>query len=155
MLAGTQLSLCSSVNQRQPMVSDWAEHFGFSYLIMRVLNAVCCGLGQNQLTRGCKGGFLWCKRIRIACHSVGSCRAEALLKKSFRELRCPQLGLQSGKNNMLYKTTNKYLSTALRRQLLTNISFWIPESARLWRNEYQSLMEVSLINEWLSCLQTD
>lgn len=48
MLKGHQLSLCSSVNQHQPMASDWAEHFGFSHLIMGVLNAVCCGLGQNK-----------------------------------------------------------------------------------------------------------
>lgn len=56
MLAGPQLFLLSSVNQCQPTASDWAEHFGFSYLIMRVLNAVCCGLGQNKLTRGCNKG---------------------------------------------------------------------------------------------------
>lgn len=98
MLTGPQLSVCSSVNQHQPMAWDWAEHFGFSYLIMRVLNAVCCELGQNKLTRGSnKGCFPSWKRIRIACHSAGSCGAEALLKKSFRELRCPQLGLRSGK----------------------------------------------------------
>ena len=42
-------------------------------------------------TRGCnKGCFPLCKWIRMACHSAGSRRAEALLKKSFRELRCPR-----------------------------------------------------------------
>ncbi len=111
MLAGPQLSLCSSVNQHQPMASDWAEHFGFSYLIMRVLNAVCCGLGQNKLTRGCnKGCFPSWKGFRMACHSAGSCRAQALLKKSFRELRSPSWACdqEKKKTHMLNKTPNKY-----------------------------------------------
>lgn len=98
MLAGFQLSLCSSVNQSLSSAFDRAEHFGFNYVIMRVLNAICCGLGQNKVTRGCnKDRFPLWKRIRMACHSVGSCRAEALLKKSFRELSCPQLGMRSEK----------------------------------------------------------
>lgn len=36
MLAGFQPSLCSSINQSLSSAFDWAEHFGFSYVIMSV-----------------------------------------------------------------------------------------------------------------------
>lgn len=55
------MSLCSSVSQRLPVASDWAQRFGIGYLIMRVLNAVCCGLEQNKLTRGCNKGCFPCE----------------------------------------------------------------------------------------------
>lgn len=99
MFAGPQRSP-ADIRQREPKAADWTERFGFTLLITSVLNAVKAKQTDQRLQQSL---FSLVKRIRMACHSSGSRSAGALLKKSFRELRCPQ----SGENTTLNKTANK------------------------------------------------
>lgn len=82
----------------------WLQLLNYESVKCRMLWA---GAKTNWPEAAIRGSFPLWKGIRMDCHSAGSCRAEALLKKSFRELRCPRLGQQSSwkKKHLLNKNT--------------------------------------------------